>query len=701
MLRKTSSSMMPIEANGAEIKYTQQPFKNWGGTVESVPAYTFYPKTKLGIQNIVKWTHKERKRLRAVGFRHTWTHLYVHDGDVLISLKSQEKLLTPSILDKTNELEHIELVGKPFFEGGKIKHLCKIGAATSNEQFRFWTINRFKQGMESCWTFPLNVILVENTHAGTGSLMCHGAGVRNPTLSDLITEIEFVNANGELQTVGYKLEDPAEKKLEGQTLIKSAGGALGLLGPVTAITYKLDLMTHAKMHLIAKPLALTVPPPPGFVIHKTLPEKIFKGITPDEFKSAQEDFVKRCEEDDYSEWFWFSLHNQGLINTFKNNGAAKDSKDYPGKIPIVIQELEQYIANLMNKTLMHLLPEKLQAQLLSEAAMLFLPTGKEMIMPLPDALHFRRGIDEMPVKDMEFEIPIPLLPDGKPDWSICQRAWWDAVIVVYEWLEKKGKVPMRLPLEMRVMSGSEMTMAPQKGNVGGTCAIEVLTVGSGLVDDKDWHEFMQAITEKWASYTDFSGKPLNVRPHWAKQSEGLSIQRFGEPRYDMWNYLKEVAYKDAIPVFKSDLSKIAEKGGYTIEAMKMFSNPLLDFLIYEEKAPVKATTPSEEKTPIEETKSEKSSALVESLPLPPPLLRQPAMFYSPARPVIKSDLAHPEIKKIFELREKAHSAYEKRYTHCPSRLFRSPSLEECKAKSESKSPMKEVEKVEPSKGWCC
>ncbi|MDP9106078.1 MAG: hypothetical protein M3N49_09100 [Candidatus Eremiobacteraeota bacterium] len=44
--------------------------------------------------------------------------------------------------------------------------------------------------------------------------------------------------------------------------------------------------------------------------------------------------------------------------------------------------------------------------------------------PLIDALHFRRGIQNMRVLEMELEIPIPPRADDptKPDWTVCQRA---------------------------------------------------------------------------------------------------------------------------------------------------------------------------------------------------------------------------------------------------------------------------------------
>jgi hypothetical protein len=344
---------------------------------------------------------------------------------------------------------------------------------------------------------------------------------------------------------------------------------------VTELTLKLDQMTHARMIPRKPRVALAVPPPEGFVFPKYLPDEIMKGVTEADRQLAQEDFINRCENDYYSEWFWFSLHNKCYVNSWKNDGDEAISQSKPSPFEAKLEEVEEYLSFLANSTILRLLPAEWQTLLLSDAAMLSLSANEEIVVPLPDALHFRRGIHNMPVQDMEFEIPIPALPNGKPDWSICQRAWWDAIVTVYEWREK-NKFPMRLPLEMRIMGGSEMTMAAQKGNQFGTCSIEVLTLGAELIDKDEWLAFMQAITDKWASYTDAQGNPLNIRPHWAKQWKGLTIQRTPhEQRQDIIDYIKEI-YKDEVPIFNRDLGRIAEKGGYSVKDFGLFSTPLLD-----------------------------------------------------------------------------------------------------------------------------
>jgi hypothetical protein len=94
-----------------------------------------------------------------------------------------------------------------------------------------------------------------------------------------------------------------------------------------------------------------------------------------------------------------------------------------------------------------------------------------------------------------------------------QKAWWDAIILTYE---NSGTAPMRMPLEMRIMADSNVIMAPQRGNIYGTCAIEVLTLQANA-DDNGWSKFAQKVIDRWMVYRDANGKLLKTRPHWAKE----------------------------------------------------------------------------------------------------------------------------------------------------------------------------------------
>ena len=547
------------EGNGDPIRcVSKQTFLNWGRTVENTPFITFIPKTKSGVSAIVSWARANGKTVRVAGYRHTWTDLYGADDQVLISLLPldivEDLPAQEPPIDPTDELQGIEIVGQV---GGKA--LCKIGAATTNEQFRRWCLSKLPGGGKWLWTVPLNVIMVEITWGGSNAPVCHGAGWKNKTLSDLVAEIEFVNAKGELQTV----DDPDQ--------LRAAAGCFGLLGVVTSVTLRLDPMTFANMTPLKQVVPLTIPPPAGL----TVPPNIdMSGITPAQLAAAWADFVDRCENDYYAEWFWFTFQDKCWINTWKNDGAKADAKDYPGPLEVKLQEWEEYLAGLMiESAIFNALPNETQAKLLGGGAMVALPDDTTIVTPLIDGLHFRRGIQNMRVLDMELEIPIPARTDdpSQPDWSICQKAWWAVIVAVYNRFNSDSSdVPMRLTLEMRIMADSDVLMAPQYGNDFGTCAIEVLTPLNVPADD--WQGFMQEIADAWLALTDGNGNLLKVRSHWAKQWQGLEFR--GKP---ILQYIQQDGFNDTIPLFGAQLEAVAAAGGYTLTDMqKLFSNPLLD-----------------------------------------------------------------------------------------------------------------------------
>ncbi len=561
LLRDQAEDLEQVrEGDGTPVKCLHNVvFQNWGWTVENIPSITCIPKTKVGICNLVKWAAANQKSVRVSGYRHTWTDLYSDTDQVLISLlplDDVECLPAPEPgIDPSDQLQGIEIVGQ-IEEGGVTKALCRIGAATTNEQFRRWCLDT--QGGNWNWSIPLNVIMVEITWGGSNGPICHGSGWRQQTLSDLVTEIEFVNARGELQLVN----DPQQ--------LKVAAGCFGLLGVVTSLTLKLDPMTYAVMKPTKPRVGLTIPPPDGFKIPASID---MSGITQQDMAQAWQDFVDHCENDYYSEWFWFSYQPKCWVNTWRNNGKREDASDSPGAIGTFFEEMEEYLGQVANTTLFKLLPGRWQAELLARGAMVALPEDQTLVTPLIDALHFRRGIQNMRVLDMELEIPIPPRADdpSQPDWTVCQRAWWAVLANIYN----RDDAPMRITLEMRIMADSHVTMAPQYGNRFGTCSIEVLT--NLNVSQEEWLAFMQEIAEAWDSYTDSYGNRLNVRPHWAKLWQGLQFRGLS-----VNDYLKNVAYKDRIPEFKAGLQVIADAGGYTLTDLQhMFSNPLLKDIFVE------------------------------------------------------------------------------------------------------------------------
>ena len=171
--------------------------------------------------------------------------------------------------------------------------------------------------------------------------------------------------------------------------------------------------------------------------------------------------------------------------------------------------------------------------------------------------------------------PVEITPAPKRDWSITQKAWWDAVLLM-----QSDPSKVRVALEMRIMGGSDVHLAPMRGYNLGTTSIEILTTPNTV--PADWLPFCQKLTNIWLNYRDRStGNRVKARPHWCKQWSFLNMpddKGFPTPARD---WIRQVAYKDEIPLFIAGLKKIAETQGFTMEEMRArFSNPLLEKCIF-------------------------------------------------------------------------------------------------------------------------
>lgn len=575
------------EANGELVEcYSDTEFENWGENVTFKPKLTFVPKTKQGICNIVKWASEQNLKIRVSGYRHTWNPVYPDDGQVLISLLGLDYVNSNKSSDAVdgntgagNELREIKFVPGAVETD---KMLCKVGGAVTNDELRDFCLHRRDPFKARYWSIPLNVILVENTLSGTISSICHGAGHQNQTLSDLVEEIEFVNAKGELQTVN---------KTTHPKLMKAAAGSFGLLGVITAVTIKLDPMSYALTDPKLVKLAQAIPPPAGTLIDD-MPYRLRKDLrikdqeTLDSIIAKYSDqFYAHCT-DYYSEWFWFILTDDCWLNTWNKDDPSNDVKNRKEWLEVgeqIYSHLKAWLqigmssfVELFNKDTLKLPPPPFQEYFVrcSNDVITGMLSTNPHTLPLPEALHFQQGIRHHKVRDVEIEIPIPSNQEGQPDWTICQKAWWDAIYAVYRHLGETETLPVNLTLEMRIMGGSDVTLAAQRGNQY-TCSIEVLS--TMLVPHEDWKGMAEKIIALWLSYTDWENKPLDIRTHWAKEWYGLKFNGV-----DAEDFVKGT-YREAIPEFRSQLSGIADAGGYTLEDMqRMFSNGLWDRIIFAE-----------------------------------------------------------------------------------------------------------------------
>ncbi|KAL4757008.1 uncharacterized protein BDW70DRAFT_119311 [Aspergillus foveolatus] len=330
------------------LTYEGAVFANWGRTVENQPVYTCVPKTNYGVQQIVLYATNNNLGVRVSGYRHSWSPVFARDkGCMLIStlslhqaaqLPNVESLdpLSPILFgDKPTVLNSITELG-PLKEN-PTKSLVRVGCATTNEQFRYWCVKAKRV------TLPLNVIMVEITFGGSNGPICHGAGIRHKTLSDLVYAIEYVDVHGKLQIITRADDD----------FLSAASGCFGLLGVVTHITLVVDKMTYAAMAPQKQAVIDAIPPPDS--LRSRVPPPLNQPRTPEQIRRAQEDFEKKAAKEYYAEWFWFPYSDQIWINTWSTTTDPTGVQDYPDNEEIAVQWLQavaiealQYLAKDTN-----------------------------------------------------------------------------------------------------------------------------------------------------------------------------------------------------------------------------------------------------------------------------------------------------------------------------------------------------------------
>ncbi|KAG4260217.1 hypothetical protein FPRO03_02040 [Fusarium proliferatum] len=568
----------PSRTKGKETK--DLTFQNWGRTVKNTPTVTYYPETVAEIIDIVRDAVAKNKGIRVAGFRHSWAPVFGRsnkagqstNGDVLIStlteinasrLPNLTSVPTNLFQPKDTELNAINVITDPKFVGAPAlkngRKYVQVGTATTNEKFRRWCINTGNV------TLPMNIIEVEITFGGSNATICHGAGINNPTLSDLVRRIDYIDVNGKEQFVN--MSDP--------TLLKAASGCFGLLGVVTYITFECDAMCTAVMRPVKLDVIDAIPPPPEMK-DSDIPAPLRQKRTQAEKDANVREFERRANEDFYAEWFWFPYSQQVWVNTWKTDTDTKNVVNYPSNAKTLYQVASTAIMNMAQEIGKHIhalqVAPQTQTSLLSWLAVKNFDdvkgTNKSIRTLLPNALHFQRGVQNIRVRNLEVEMALDS-KKGKPnerDYTNVRRAWWDVIKTCYA---NAKTSPMRMPMEMRIMGSSEVTLAPQRGNKLGTCAIGILTLEA--VSDI-WVPYAQQVLDKWTSYKTNEGKPVVVKPHWAK--EWYMYKVGGKPWVEK---LVKEDYKEEIAEFQALMAAIGKKHGWTLGDIKRtFSNDVLD-----------------------------------------------------------------------------------------------------------------------------
>lgn len=160
--------------------------------------------------------------------------------------------------------------------------------------------------------YDINDAAYRITTGGILGSICHGSGFSHMTVNDYIRTIEYVDANGVLQTI----TNPEELHI--------AAGSFGLLGIVTHVTYEVKRITFAVMQPRKVKTMLAVPP----LELDQAPEVLRPELSNEQLQDSIAEFERRAEHDHYAEWSWFSYQSDVLVNTWSTVCDATGAVEY-------------------------------------------------------------------------------------------------------------------------------------------------------------------------------------------------------------------------------------------------------------------------------------------------------------------------------------------------------------------------------------
>jgi len=547
-----------------EMRYIEETFENWGSTIlTNVTVRTFFPRTVLGIQNIVKLAAQEGRRVRASATRHTFNPWLWgvesgmqpghegHNVDYVIAMLPMEisdhlaYARDPGTWPEDSELVNVEGPLSIWEEDGEKKAAVRFGAGTLNKHYVEWALaNNF--------TLPSNTIMHYMSLGGVMMGTCHGGGIGHQTMADRLLEVTYVDSKGDLIT------------LTDQSHINVFGGSMGMLGIVTSLTYKLDEMSYARFwpQTIKNGLN-SILPRPG---EAPVPNETVHWMT-----------------HYYSEFIQYPTHHgaPGVLwkNTWDNLGKAEDAitlidhledefqRDYVFLETVALQGFKTLHENFPSETFL----SWMFGYLVGASSKLAMKDWEEPVTTTAtEAMHFQRGLHYLSVRAAEMIVPIPSLEDGSPDWELVQQVVWDLAAVL-EGFESQDKYPVDLAIEDRFMGGTSMLLGAQHGN---TYSLAIEVTSSPLVELELWEEFKEAMASNWPKYKNKEGEKLSVRPHWAKEFprtvNGDSIETYMDSVYStqMANYVEGMY----------ELMEFT--GGNLTQTLDMFNTKYMDKLMF-------------------------------------------------------------------------------------------------------------------------
>jgi hypothetical protein len=350
------------------------------------------------------------------------------------------------------------------------------------------TVEEVNHALEAAgYALPSNVVLESVRFGGLIATGSHGSGWNNHTLSDLVHAIEIIDAFGELRRF--------EAGNDSDDVMNAARLHLGMFGLIYRITMNIQPTwnVHAKDRRV-----------PVQAVMENLPAWV-----------AQHDNL---------DLFWWPLADRFWVKTWTRTDAPATARPRYNRMDRVRSKVEMHIYQQMLE-LQNRVPKTTPA--LSPMTFAFSPSQRDQVVPIVEAIHYRRSIEVTKMGCIEIAFKVG---DNFGNVRDAIQTCFD----VTRQYAKRGEYPMNVTLNVRFLHNSACWLSPAYG-AGHTCYIEVLS----RTKDADWQRYSGELGREWLALR-------NAMPHWAKEYAqipgitehirrqlGPSIARFNKIKSDL------------------------------------------------------------------------------------------------------------------------------------------------------------------------
>ena len=434
-----------MESDGVCVKRRNELLINWAGNVKSGGQVTvFYPRTVVGVQSTVRLSKQKEVGVRVVGARHSWSRAL---------LQIPQNTLHVSLISK-DEATELSSVGRVEVQGDDVAEV-EVGAGATLGQLA-------EQCRKSGWQVASAPVLPQVTVAGVAVSLSHGAGTRRPGLADSVTALTYIDARGEVQ----RLTEAEE--------VAVFLSSLGLLGIIVSLRVRLVPIERvlAPLQSPFDDLSLLLPRP-----GEPLPPEA----------------LALFEDSDYQQFFLprsLSVPQSKLptTGTFWKSEPGVEDQDW-----LMMRFANQLLSALVGGCKAKFLMEALKVRVMSERWI----STVDALHPYCDPTALLPYCPKFRVT--EFSFPILHGKDEK-DFSLVQRAVWDALDIADALKKKEGIDGLTDHLDVRLVAPSHIPLTPYPKIDGVWAWAGVVLAASEQTPERDWKTLVESVVGQWASY---------------------------------------------------------------------------------------------------------------------------------------------------------------------------------------------------------